>query len=431
MRTTISIILLSLIQPSFSQNPISPQGVYIADPSARVMPDGKLYVYGSNDESRQYYCSNTHHVLSSSDMTTWEIKKDIFMSKGVNDKVSYSDCLLYAPDCIEKEGKYYMYYCMSDGSEGVSSAKYPYGPFGKGKKLPASGIDPAVFIDDDGQAYYYWGQINAKAARLTKDMSNINVSSIKENIVTEKEHRFHEGSWVFKRKGIYYYVYTAINKMGEATSIDYSTSTSPLGPFKYGGTIIDNTGCDPCSWNNHGSVVEYKGEWYVFYHRSTHASNMMRKACVERISFAPDGSIPQVEMTSQGAGEPLDGFKTIDACRACLLSGKIRITQSGPNKEELSRIEHYNSAIYKYIRFERAPTNVTIKVAPQNGGKVQFFTDSHIPLATINVPSGDGKTYKEFSAKVNGLVQGTTLIKVRFYGNEDKDLMKFDSFRFE
>ena len=75
--------------------------------------------------------------------------------------------------------------------------------------------------------------------------------------------------------------------------------------------------------------------------------------------------------------------------------------------------------------------NVTIKVAPQNGGKVQFFTDSHIPLATINVPSGDGKTYKEISAKVNGLVQGTTLIKVRFYGNEDKDLMKFDSFRFE
>ena len=72
------------------------------------MPDGKLYVYGSNDESRQYYCSNTHHVLSSSDMTTWEIKKDIFMSKGVNDKVSYSDCLLYAPDCIEKEGKYYV-----------------------------------------------------------------------------------------------------------------------------------------------------------------------------------------------------------------------------------------------------------------------------------------------------------------------------------
>lgn len=434
MRTFVSVMMFVLAisqASSFAQNPISPQGVYIADPSARVMPDGNLYIYGSNDESRDYYCSSVYHVMYTSDLINWNLEKNTFVAKGSNDKVPYSDSYLYAPDCIDKEGTCYLYYCMSDWSEGVAKAKGPLGPFGEGKKLSVSGIDPAIFIDDDGKAYYYWGQINAKAARLTDSMDSIDVSTITENIVTEEEHRFHEGSWVFKRNGIYYYVYTAINKVGEATSIDYSTSESPLGPFKYGGTIIDNTGCDPGSWNNHGSVVEYKGQWYVFYHRSTHASNTLRKACVEKIQFAPDDSIPQVEMTSQGAGEPLDGFKTIDACRACLLSGKVRITQSGPHKEELSRIEHYNSAIFKYVRFNRTPVRVSVRVAPQQGGRIQFFTDSHVPVATIDVPPGDGKSYKEYSAQVNGLPQGVSLIRVRFLGAEDKDLMKFDSFRFE
>ncbi|MDP4206786.1 MAG: family 43 glycosylhydrolase, partial [Bacteroidota bacterium] len=293
-----------------AQNPISPPGVYIADPSARVMSDGKLYIYGSNDESRGYYCSSVHHLLSTSNMKDWALTRNIFTS----------DAILYAPDCIERSGKCYLYYCMSDGSEGVATAKSPKGPFEKGERLPVSGIDPAVFIDDDGQAYYYWGQFSAKGAKLNRDMKTLDLSTVTKGLVTEKEHRFHEGGWVFKRNGIYYYVYTALNDKEEATAISYSTSKSPLGPFTYGGVIIDNTGCDPCSWNNHGSVAEYKGEWYVFYHRSTHACNMMRKACVEKIHFNADGSIPQVEMTTQGAGNPLDAFSATDAARACLLT---------------------------------------------------------------------------------------------------------------
>jgi Glycosyl hydrolases family 43. len=87
-----------------AQNPISPAAVYIADPSARVMSDGKLYIYGSRDESRDYYCSKQYNVLSSSDLKHWDLTKGTFATAGTNDQVSYSDDILYAPDCVEKDG---------------------------------------------------------------------------------------------------------------------------------------------------------------------------------------------------------------------------------------------------------------------------------------------------------------------------------------
>ncbi len=93
--------------------------------------------------------------------------------------------------------------------------------------------------------------------------------------------------------------------------------------------LIDNTGCDPQSWNNHGSIAEFNGQWYVFYHRSSQASNFNRRVCVEPIHFNPDGSIDEVEMTTQGIGWPLDARQTIEAWRACLLSGQVHTEAVG------------------------------------------------------------------------------------------------------
>lgn len=413
----------------FAQNPISPFGVYIADPSARVMPDGKLYIYGSKDENRKDYCSKGYHVLSPFDLKHWNIKKKVFSSCKPNDNINYSDAVLYAPDCIERNGKYFLYYCMSDNSEGVASGDKPDKFYKDGLKLPVDGIDPAVFIDDDGQAYYYWGQFSACGAKLNNDMRSIDTTTIKRGLVTEEEHRFHEGSWMFKRNGIYYYVYAALNKRGEATAIDYSTSHFPLGPFTYGGTIIDNFGCDPCVWNNHGSVAEYNGQWYIFYHRATHGCQFMRKACVEKIYFREDGSIPQVEMTSQGATNPLDAFHPIEAARACNLTGKVGIVRSGIDREELAKIEHYDRAIYKYLNFKRIPTSIQVKVASQAGGKILALTDSHVVHAIIDIPEGNNE-YREFTAEVSGIKVGISQLKFRFEGAEDKDLMRLDSFYF-
>ncbi|MFP4060734.1 MAG: family 43 glycosylhydrolase [Bacteroidales bacterium] len=106
----------------FAQNPIVPPGVYITDPSARIWNDGNIYIYGSVDESTKYYCSHRYHVLSSDAMMNWKLHENTFSSKGEDDQVPYSDNLLYAPDCMERDGKYYLYYCLASNqnTEGVA-----------------------------------------------------------------------------------------------------------------------------------------------------------------------------------------------------------------------------------------------------------------------------------------------------------------------
>ena len=134
--------------------------------------------------------------------------------------------LLFAPDCIHKDGKYYLYFCMQDESEGVAIADTPYGPFENPIQLPCGGIDPAIFIDTDGVAYYYWGQLAAKGVRLNEDMVAFNEEEVVANLVTEEEHFFHEGSSMRRIGDTYYLVYSSIVG-GKPTSLDYATSRNP------------------------------------------------------------------------------------------------------------------------------------------------------------------------------------------------------------
>ena len=282
-----------------AQNPVVPPGVFAADPEGHQWKDGRLYLYVSRDESPDFYCSWRYDLLSTDDLKNWTIHRDAFASKGPNDEVPYSDGELYASDAAYKDGKYYLYYSMRDAiDEGVAVADAPAGPFRDGRPVEGiSQIDPAVFIDDDGQAYLYWGQFSAKGAKLKDNMLEVDTTTIVDGLVTEQEHFFHEGSSMRKRNGIYYMVYSHLRK-GRPTCIGYATSRSPLGPFEYGGVIVDNAGCDPESWNNHGSICEFDGRWYVLYHRTTNGTRSLRKVCIEPIEFNEDGSIDEVEMTS-------------------------------------------------------------------------------------------------------------------------------------
>ena len=116
-------------------------------------------------------------------------------------------------------------------------------------------IDPAAFIDQDGQAYYYWGQMHLRGARLLPDLKGIESGSLHTDLLTEAQHGFHEGASIRKRGDFYYMVYTDISR-GRATCLAFATGPSPLGPFEKRGILIDNTGCDPQTWNNHGSLAE-------------------------------------------------------------------------------------------------------------------------------------------------------------------------------
>ncbi len=349
-------------------NPLLPMEWHIPDPEAHVMSDGKLYVYGSCDKNKDVFCSKEYFVAHTIDLIDWEISGPIFNTEEVSWKgeskehsslsniKSFDDLpmhikqympegareipieqiiksieentkkglpketLLYAPDAIEKNNKYYLYMCLSDDSEGVAVADSPKGPFTNAKQLPIDGIDPAVFVDDDGQGYIYWGQFKGNVAKLNEDMMSIDMDSIKENIVTEELHNFHEGSSVRKRGDIYYLVF-ADSSRGKPTCLGYATSKSPLGPFEYKGVIIDNAKCDPNSWNNHGSIEEFNGKWYIFYHRSSCNSDKMRRLCAEQIEFCLDGTISEVKMTSQGVGEPFSIGEVIPAYLACEVFG--------------------------------------------------------------------------------------------------------------
>lgn len=374
------------------RNPVLPPEFHVPDSEGHVMPDGKLYIYGSYDDRDDVYCSETYHVVSTPDMEHWtvheeslngnkvpwfrdttiekypgidwshptpfiqkmleaEAEDDNDMKKNFEAQQGEKPALLFAPDCIEKDGKYYLYFCMLDESEGVAVSDRPEGPFTNPVMLPCGGIDPAVFIDDDGQAYYYWGQLFSHGVKLNPDMISFDRENIVNDLVTEEEHFFHEGSSMRKIGDTYYYVYANMER-GKPTALGYSTGKSPLGPFTYRGIIIDNDGCDPCTWNNHGSIECLNGQWYIFYHRSSRGSKQYRRLCVEPITILPDGTIPEVKMTSQGAGKPFAPGEVIKGYQACQMSGNVYIGTDPIYKEKLTHISAGDEAVFRYIKSE-------------------------------------------------------------------------------
>ena len=423
-----------------AQNPITPEGVYGSDPAGHQFEKGgPVYLYTSRDENSQYWCSVHNDVLKSNDMIHWQWHPDAMVSMGENDGVSYNDQLLYAPDCIRVGDTYYMFYCQSSDKEveGVATSQSPTGPFLDGHWLKgANQIDPCAFIDDDGQAYLFYGQFAGKMAKLSKDLKNIVPGSIRDSIITERDHHFHEGIQIVHRGDWYYLVYADISRRGMPTCIGYSMSRHLEGPYEYKGVIIDNFGSDRSVWNNHGSIFEKDGQWYVAYHRSTAGGMMMRKPCVEPIHFNEDGTIDEVEMTTQGTADPLNPYDKMDAWRASYLRGSAQIELVAPGDEQLCHIRHNSYATFNYFRFDSVPRKLTIAVTPQAGGQLYLYTKTlYAPLlGQFEIPAGDGKTELTMTVDVpqNADILGVHPIYLRFAGkDDDRDLFRLNWFRFE
>jgi hypothetical protein len=338
-------------------NPILPLGHFIPDVEARVWSDGRLYLYGSCDlPGNTAYCSYQYRVFSSADLRAWTDHGVSFRTVGEG-SVPWAQSLLFAPDCVFHNGQYHLFFCTESQREGVASSPSPTGPFTDAVPVEGAdgdGIDPAALVDDDGAAYLYWGQFHLRGAKLRPDLKGIEPATLQTSLLNEKEHGFHEGASIRKRNGIYYLVYTDISA-GKATRLSYATSRSPLGPFTKGGVIVDNDGCDRESWNNHGSIAEFGGQWYVFYHRSSQSSRVHRRVCVEPIQFDAEGRISQVEMTTQGHTGPMMANDWLEAGRACLLKGTVRtVSSEQPGDdcpEHLGQTRHGDWAAYKYLDF--------------------------------------------------------------------------------
>ena len=422
-------------------NPILPLQHFVPDVEARQWQDGRMYLYGSYDLSGgTTYCSYEYHVFSSADLVHWEHHGESFRSTGPNSQVPWADRPLYAPDCVYRDGRYYLFFCLADNREGVAVSPKPMGPFTHAEPVAGAdgdAIDPAALVDEDGQVYYYWGQFHLRGARLRPDLKGIEPGSLHNDLLTEAAHGFHEGASIRKHDGLYYLVYTDISR-GRATCLAYATGPSPLGPFEKRDILIDNTGCDPQTWNNHGSIAEFKGQWYLFYHRSSQASQFNRRVCIEPIHFNPDGSIDEVEMTTQGMSGPLAATQNIEAWRACLLSGQVHTEAVQPGvtcveySEHLTMIHDGDWAAYKYVNFGPGVADFQAYAASLTyGGTIELRLDrpEGLLVGVCQVPrTGGWQKWETVSCHVQGAA-GLHALYLVFRGRPGR-LFNLETFSF-
>lgn len=294
-------------------NPILPFGINMCDCEAHVLSDGLLHVIGSVDVKDNEYCSTYYHHIYTSDMVNWTIERKFF-------EWNQEDGLkLYAPDFCEISGKIYVFFCLSDGREG-----YVFADDWAGLKnarvnfLPIEGIDPAVIVDGD-RIYLFWGQFHLNGAELhVEEDGHLRIDNAVHNVLTEEEHYFHEGASIRKVGDDYYLLYASIINT-KPTCLDVAVSKTIFGPYERIGTIIDNKNCDPGVWNNHGSIQCFKGQWYIFYHRSMNNSPYLRHLCLEPIDLCSVKSKKITKMTSIGPG---DCLKQLSAYAYSELLGK-------------------------------------------------------------------------------------------------------------
>lgn len=275
--------------------------IYTADPSGHVWQDGRLYVYASHDIDPPRGCDlmDQYHVFSSADLKHWTDHGEILRASQVPWGRPEGG-FMWAPDCAYRNGKYYFYFPHPSESNvapswkvGVAVSDRPDRDFKVlPQPMPGVGgwdlIDPAVFVDDDGKAYFYYGGGGkCYGAQLADDM----VSLAGPLRAMQGLDDFHEAAWVHKYNGRYYLSY-ADNNEG-ANRLRYAIGDTPLGPWRSMGVFLGPQSCAM----SHGSIVQFRGQWYVLYHCSdlSNGENALRSICIDPLYYNPDGSIQLVK----------------------------------------------------------------------------------------------------------------------------------------
>ncbi len=363
-------------------NPILPLWEYIPDGEPRVFGD-RVYLYGSHDRAAgDAFCDYKLKVWSAplSNLNDWQCHGDSFRTRPGKNRpadTTWTDHCLYAPDVIEKDGKYYLYAYIVGAKGAIGISDRPEGPFRLLSQyrytdtVGDDGIfnDAGVLVDTDGRVYVYYGFEHSCMNELDPEtMCDVIPGTLRRSVIADGEDvpvelRFFEASSPRKVGDTYYLIYSP----RRGSRLAYATSSSPAGPFAYRGYIIDN-GVDYPAGNNHGSIACLNGQWYVFYHRMTNHSIMSRRACVEKISFLEDGTIPPVEMTSLGFEESLNPYQITPAEIACVLKGGCFITEKDLMTRVITEITDGCVMGYKYFDFGQDHTGDGLTLALQVRG---------------------------------------------------------------
>lgn len=420
---------------------------YLADPSCLVTEDA-VYIYCSNDDESPVEGSyNIPNIIcvSSRDMKNWTDHGSVFRASEHTKWAKKT----WAPAAIERDGKFFLYYGNGGADIGVAVAPSPIGPFTDplGKCLvnsqtpgvmPAKNMwlfDPAAYIDDNGQAYLYFGgngDDNVRVAKLKRDMISLDGEVMKMNATN-----FFEAAWVFKRNGVYYFSYSTTPKA--QMRIDYQTSDNPTNGFVYRGAVADQPPIN--NNNNHAAQFQFKGHWFHVYHNRIVAkqagipTGFRRNLAVEEFTFAADGAIKKVDYTTNGVAQigHLNPFVRVE--------GETFNAQSGVETEpcrdggmNLTQVDNGDWVKVAGVDFGAKGAGIfRARVASaEQGGSIELRLGSLegklIGTCKVENTSG-GQQWKEASCAVSGAT-GVQDLYLKFTGG-DKPLLNLDYWKFE
>lgn len=415
-------ILLVVGDPAVeAQNPLI-RTQFSADPSARVFGN-EVYLYPSHDilaaEGKGrvgWFCMEDYHVFSSANLTEWT-DHGVIITQNKVPWVKPNSYSMWAPDCIERNGKYYFYFPTTARDTsfgkgfaiGVAIADDPAGPFTP-EPLPIKnvhGIDPNVFIDKDGQAYLYWAQGKIYCAKLKENM--LELASEPKILGDLPDKGLKEGPYLFERNGMYYLTYPHVENKTER--LEYAVGDNPLGPFTITGVIMDEspTGC----WTNHQSIIRFKDQWYLFYHHNDYSPGFdkARSVRADSLSFNMDGTIKKLIPTLRGIG-------VADAGKRIEIDRYSKLSNSGASIAFIDTLDKFKGwkvlldrpgawSQYNTVDFgKRKLQSVYVRAASKTGALLQVrLEDSNGPIiAEVTIPSNSD--WRIIKAPLSAFKQG-------------------------
>lgn len=445
----IGFFALSASSVLWAQNPII-QTMYTADPAPLVLRD-TVFLYTGHDEDSapsKSYLMREYRLFTSTDMVNWTDRgaplKTSQISWSVNDAS--------AAQLIEKNGKYYWYFSTLNKnvpgvSVGVAVADSPYGPFkdALGKALITNDmtkqashswddLDPSVFIDDDGQAYLFWGNGACYWVKLKPDMvsidGEIHAMDVKDKRVFSG--KYTEAPWVYKRNKRYYMVYAS--EFPE--NISYSMSKKITGPWEAKGLIMPT---EKGSNTNHAGIIDYKGNSYFFYHNDAlpGGHSYDRSVAVEQFKYNADGTLPQLRMSDQGIVKgvgTLNPYRRTEAETIAFSKG----VKAVEDKERGVIITSVHNGDYIKVRdVDFGTTGASLFTASASsrydGGTIEIRIDGIDGklIGSVKITyTGEWENWKEFSSKLEN-VKGIHDVFFVFKGKEPHMLFNFDYWKFE
>ena len=419
-----------------AQRPII-QTKYTADPAPMVYND-TVFLYTTHDEDdAEGFKMQDWLLYTSTDMVNWTDHGVVASLKSF-DWVK-RDNGAWAEQVVERNGKFYMYCPIHGNGIGVLVSDSPYGPFkdplGKPlvwQKEHWDDIDPTVFIDEDGQAYMYWGNPNCYYVKLNEDMISYSGDIVK---LKETPEHYQEGPWFYKRNGHYYLAFASTCC---PEGIGYAMSDSPTGPWKTKGYIMRPT---ERTRGNHPGIMDYKGKSYVFglnydlLKLETNTHYERRSVSVAEMHYNEDGTIQEVPYWADTKLEQIGTFNPFRKVEAETMAWGYGL-KTAPNADKSLSVVDVNNGEYICVRGVNFGKNKArcfeVSALPLEGGNLKIRLDAPDGkiVGNVNIPQGNETSkYELYSCEVNA-VSGIHDLYLSFEGENNKDLFELDYWKF-